>query len=477
MKKTLKKTLSLLLVITLLSSTLFSIKSFADNNDLTTYNENCATLYFSTLKENFGLNTEGTCAYVAAAMLLSYYDAYLDDRFIENRYIENGSITLTNDIVNVVSSPGIKKENSWRTNTSYSTYDEYINAFADQYLHLNLIKMGRDEENFYFLSALGNVLDYFGFDRLVDDNITPYINWSISVPETAELLTTYLSHRELDEYVTVRYLSYKDYRDIDTTLEEADAIIRQAVINKVNAGIPVLYGGFSEPEGILGQRYGHGLIAYDYDAENNELVFHSGWHDQDDRIIKEGDANFVYTEKLYMLWFDIESSALTHNNNCSEKYTLTEGNLQTDVCMCSLSIHPNHSHTFKTTTSGYTSSKHYYDCKWCDEVREESHSYSYVNYSSTQHKCLCTCGYTRLAAHLIRDTSAAVKRCIHCNAIVQSGGGAIVGLSLEQIQYITDNGSYVRPDGIIVVSDIDYELYLSGELDLDSLIYNTGCTH
>ena len=78
---------------------------------------------------------------------------------------------------------------------------------------------------------------------------------------------------------------------------------------------------------------------------------------------------------------------------------------------------------------------------------------------------------------MIRDTSAAVKRCIRCNGIVQSGGGAIVGLYLGQIQYITGNGSYVRPDGIIVVSDIDYELYLSGELDLDSIMFSSGCTH
>lgn len=44
------------------------------------------------------------------------------------------------------------------------------------------------------------------------------------------------------------------------------------------------------------------------------------------------------------------------------------------------------------------------------------------------------------------------------------------------VTYITDSGSYVRSDGIIVLSAQDYELYLAGELDLDSLLSQGGVT-
>ena len=41
-----------------------------------------ATYYFSNLKDNYGYNTMGSCGYVATAMMLSYYDTYLNDDII-----------------------------------------------------------------------------------------------------------------------------------------------------------------------------------------------------------------------------------------------------------------------------------------------------------------------------------------------------------------------------------------------------------
>ena len=45
------------------------------------------------------------------------------------------------------------------------------------------------------------------------------------------------------------------------------------------------------------------------------------------------------------------------------------------------------------------------------------------------------------------------------------------------VVYITSNGSYIRPDGIIVLSEIDLPRYLSGEIDLDNICSNGGLTH
>ena len=59
-----------------------------------------------------------------------------------------------------------------------------------------------------------------------------------------------------------------------------------------------------------------------------------------------------------------------------------------------------------------------------------------------------------------------------CSALIGSGG--IQLNTIDEINYITDNGSYLTPDGIIVLSAIDTELYISGLLNLDSLVSSHG---
>ena len=45
-------------------------------------NDKFASYYFCDLKNYFGYNTHGSCGYVAVAMLLSYYDTYLNDNIV-----------------------------------------------------------------------------------------------------------------------------------------------------------------------------------------------------------------------------------------------------------------------------------------------------------------------------------------------------------------------------------------------------------
>lgn len=479
MKKFSTKIVSCIIIITIISS-MFCVNAVAYINEsgVTTYNQNCATYYYSSLITDFGNNSEGTCSYVAGAMLLSYYDNFLSDLFIEDNYETNGEVDITNNVVTIEKSPGIIREPRW-TVDAYPTYSDYITEKADEYFHLELIRVARDIEHSYTQYEVGNFFDSLGFEKLVNEKIYPNVNWAISIPELAQVLEEYLQLIDLDDAVTVHCVSYKDYWYQNQ--ETADSTIRDMVVEKVNQGIPVVYAGFYEDS--IFSWSGHALIAYDYNPNTSSLVFHSGWNNSD-RIIEENDVDFIYKEKLFALWLEIDSTKLSHNNdpsnvnyNCSNDYILTEGTAQTNVCMCSFDVHPKHNHDLPSSASGYSSSSHYYDCKWCDYRLTEAHSILYTNFSSTQHRERCTCGYTKLAAHIIRDSTATVKTCIKCGAIVESGGGAIVGMALGNIQYITSNGSYVRPDGIIVLSNTDYELYLAGELDIDSLESSQGCTH
>lgn len=48
-----------------------------------------------------------------------------------------------------------------------------------------------------------------------------------------------------------------------------------------------------------------------------------------------------------------------------------------------------------------------------------------------------------------------------------------IGNSLNHPNYITSNGSYIKPNGVIVLSEKDTELYLAGLLDFSKI----GLTH
>ena len=56
------------------------------------------------------------------------------------------------------------------------------------------------------------------------------------------------------------------------------------------------------------------------------------------------------------------------------------------------------------------------------------------------------------------------------------GGTVDTSAANDGKQYITENGSYVLPNGVIIISNIDYSLYLSGELDIYELIDGGCCT-
>jgi hypothetical protein len=99
-------------------------------------------------------------------------------------------------------------------------------------------------------------------------------------------------------------------------------------------------------------------------------------------------------------------------------------------------------------------------------INAHNHSYTtYRTYSTTQHKATCSCGTYILQYHIVNTED--MTRCVLCNGLVSSSG--ITPLSLIK-NYITENGSYLLSNGIIVLVSIDYEKYLSGELNVYDLI-------
>ena len=108
-------------------------------------------------------------------------------------------------------------------------------------------------------------------------------------------------------------------------------------------------------------------------------------------------------------------------------------------------------------------------CNLCGYYHEHSYD-TYGKYSNRQHKKLCSCGDYILEYHIVAGQG--MGTCVICG-FPASSGGAINPFSINSINYITDNGSYISENGVIVLSDIDYLKFLSGSLDVYALADNT----
>ena len=548
--KLLKTFISQIIILCLVFSNIFALNSAAFNVDINEshYLENTASHYYMGLIDGFGLNSEGTCSYVAGAMLLSYYDSFLSDMFIDENYESYGSAIYDTKTQLIKKSPGILQEPRYNSTLS-STYDEYVTQYSSQYFHLELIRIARDELGIYSSGVLGA---YDSEGNLKVSNGETLIEWSISIPELGSILQYYLNERFGEGVITVVCESYRNYLHTNTQ-EEADTIIKNKVKSLVTNGIPVVYAGFGTPSNS--ETYvGHALVACDRSV-NDKLVFHSGWNSSTNRIISEEDSAFNYNEECYMLWLDFDDEEIQHS--CSYNYVVSSERMSIlgmNMCMCGFAMHPNHVHnsfkyynetvhfsnciwcqsfvlsnhtcntfyefselqhkaacdcgyymyldheiSYSPSSSTlhesacescgysiyenhtldylqYTSTKHEVICESCNYDVYSNHSFNYLPYSSLQHKAVCDfCGLQKNEAHVISVSGVSnVKSCLKCGATVNTGGMQIE--SVANVKYITPHGSYIRADGIIVLTEYDTQQYLSGELDIDNLVYSHGET-
>ena len=94
------------------------------------------------------------------------------------------------------------------------------------------------------------------------------------------------------------------------------------------------------------------------------------------------------------------------------------------------------------------------------------HEYDYEWKSLTNHNCICECGHTMLSGHAVRQgdlNGSNTATCLLCK------GQASMGMiyypnSSNEIIFVTINGSYILPNGVIVLVEEDIESYLDGTL-------------
>ena len=412
--------------------------------------------YYDNLTYNIGMNYKGSCGYVGLAMLLSYYDTYLNDNLVPEQY-DIKSIGEGVDTIERRNSPGVLRDvvinpnnyndKNYGINLNASDYYSYVVSISDVSLHAKLITIGANR-GYYNFSNSKNPASTFFLYRL-------------------NVLNDYLSDvvgLENDDY-QITYLNYEnDYSKSN--------LVREFAIAQVQAGKPVLLS-------ISGYPGGHVVVAYDYDPTTDSLFCHMGWGANKTHVTPESELFTTYKTAL-TIDFNTEHS---HSDNYG--VTTITNNIPTTEYYCyddCRILTYNHLHSYDNHFESYTNTQHKAYC-WCGEYikvphqvingvctlcgESHEHLFTYTWLSNTTHQETCFCGEEgNIKPHVVDIDSFAggtmYATCLLCGGRVSRAPQII--LSQNQLPH-TENGSFILSSGIIVLVDEDIEAYFNGTLE------------
>ena len=398
------------------------LKGTGDNTQVEgVFLNNFASYYFSQLGTNFGFNHKGTCSYVAAAMLLSYYDTYWDDNIILNQYeeiIDNFDSNLS--LEENAHSPGIKGDEKIidpikealgipaNGTLNDSVYYPIVSNYASTYFHFNLLEIGINQlskSNGMYPWDIEDLLEYYLYNQRGYDS----------------------------SKVTVERKKFDTQNNL-----------KSYIINKVKYGIPVIVcAGYWE-----GELKGHSFVIYDYDEENDEMYCHLG--------NKNGKYHVKFSTIAYSTIGGVISLCFTNEHSHSNNYVDVSG---TEYCSCDLfTKHPNHEcrhykeydnnyHQYMCGCSdelfrhnfvcdGTENGEHYVKCTDCGHRTNKIKAPQYTSISSTQHSISCSdCEYTVMDTHTYTYQSnglnSHILTCKYCGE-TQGNASAHVWVDSEQ---------------------------------------------
>lgn len=262
--------------------------------------------YFQNLHTNIGNNYKESCGYVAAAMLLSYYDTILSDKIVPREFEKN---TISYGNPDFSESPGSRfYQFPFDPNEmNYKDYVRVINKAKNTYLHEMLLSVAEDkklnklpkEEPVDFRSNAEHrkiVLEYY-LKKIAKVKKSEY---NIHLKDNSEEI-----------------LKAKIYNQ-PFKLKSYSNEIRNFAIKQIKKGYPVLLG--LEISNIKDS--GHAVIAYEYDKKTDSLYCHlgkatdfiNGQKISYTHLIPEEIGYDVYKSAL-VLDFDEDKISHTHTNN------------------------------------------------------------------------------------------------------------------------------------------------------------------
>ena len=93
------------------------------------------------------------------------------------------------------------------------------------------------------------------------------------------------------------------------------------------------------------------------------------------------------------------------------------------------------------------------------------HTYMYSWVSNTGHRVNCTCGYSEVKSHVVPadafGSGEMFATCLLCNGRVTLSESIMSTVNLPH----SENGSFILPNGVIVLTDEDIESYMNGTLE------------
>ena len=142
--------------------------------------------------------------------------------------------------------------------------------------------------------------------------------------------------------------------------------------------------------------------------------------------------------------------------------------------MCELDIHPAHNHSFVCLESD--ASSHRIECDVCHKIDDGPHHFSYVRIDGITHSINCVCGYHSVGVHIVKSGT---HICLQCRARVENGYVAISSIGQEVSINSThiDDVTHITDNGIIVLSDEDYEDFINGTLTVQELYERFGLVY
>ena len=150
-----------------------------------------------------------------------------------------------------------------------------------------------------------------------------------------------------------------------------------------------------------------------------------------------------------------------------------------NVNIC-ISAH-SHSYTYLPASSGHTATctdcgyattlSHVYDqhyCIYCNAyttTHDYDGNYEWVSY--TMHSVECCCGEVTTQGHAVAsgsyNTGQRFATCLLCGGLAEMGFVQLT-INSSAVTNVTINGSFILPNGVIVLEDEDLEAYLNGTL-------------
>ena len=261
-----------------------------------------AAKYFSYLVNNFGSNKKGSCCYVATSMLLTYYDSYVNDNFVPDAYITRSERGIYGFPYEYGMPGNFYEEDIYTTSYSGRPYTDFVNAYSSQSLHCYLIALGFSSDlDFYNSSARTS---YDGSLAISADEMVSLINkyiWSLGSNVT-------------DQFTTARLRVRTMFASNGATQSQ----IRAKMIEKIRAGVPVIYFGFNSSSRAmasedLNSETGHAMVAYDYNSTTDKIYVHIGHQDLNDLNMTLEETS--YTNYGGIIWLEEESLPHVHSDN------------------------------------------------------------------------------------------------------------------------------------------------------------------